>query len=134
MITSIDDPTQAELVKELSHGKVAEINDVQKTIFHRGNDGRVRHLCGPRINSIIARPKINYMMHSLDSKDVIDSLEHGPVRMKYRVVPPYLVYGKTGHLEGSVCRRKGKDQIGFNLNRQLKSCQRIVTHQTRKHR
>ena len=36
--------------------------------LHRGNDGHVRQLCGSRINSVISRPKINEVLHALDSR------------------------------------------------------------------
>ena len=75
--TSIDDATQSELVKELRNGKVAENNDVHAAIFHLGKDDRVRHLCGPRINSLINRPTINSVVHALHSRNVIDKLMHG---------------------------------------------------------
>lgn len=81
-------------------------------MFHRGKDDHVRQLCGPRINSVINRPKVNYMVHALDSRDVIDTLMHG------RIARPDLDNKKTGRWGG--------------FNQQLKSYQLIDLHQRRK--
>ena len=81
-------------------------------IFHRGKDDRVRQLCGPRINSVINRPKINCVVHALHSRDMINKLMHGCI------VRTDLDYKIPGRWEG--------------LNQQLKSHKLIDLQQRRR--
>ena len=55
-----DNSIKAESVNESSLENVVENNAMHAARFRRGNDGRVRQLCGPRINFVTAdqRPVI----------------------------------------------------------------------------
>ena len=94
MAPSIVNAIEAKPVKERSHERITENNVMHAVRLHRGNDGHVRQLCGPRINSIVSRSKINEVLHALDSRrrDV-----HGHVR----IVRPDLDYKKNMAWGGS---------------------------------
>ena len=49
MTPLIDNPTEPESFNESSHEKVAQNNVKHATKLCRGNDGRVRQFCGPKI-------------------------------------------------------------------------------------
>ena len=126
MAPSIVNAIEAKPVKERSHERITKNNVMHAVRLHRGNDGHVRQLCGPRINSVISRPKINEVLHALDSRrrDV-----HGPVR----IVRPDLDYKKNMTWGGSSWGSMARDQACFDFKQQLKSCQLIDMHQRRKH-
>jgi hypothetical protein len=48
--------------KKSSDEKVVENNVVRPVRCHRENDGRVRQLCGPKINFVIGRLEFNYVV------------------------------------------------------------------------
>ena len=58
MAPSIVDVKDVEPVKKSSHGKVVENNIVHAAEFHRGKDGVLRQLCGPRIALVFERHKV----------------------------------------------------------------------------
>ena len=51
----IDNSTKVEPFDESRHEKVAENNAKHMTRLCRGNDGRVRQLCGPKIASVFGK-------------------------------------------------------------------------------
>ena len=122
----IDNSTKAEPFDESRHEKVAENNAKHATRLCRGNDGRVRQLCGPRINFVTGRPAANYMMRALDTRECIGKLVHSPKRMEPIGVRSDLIEEKTERK--SRTHKMPRDHISFQSKRKLEQHQFILAH------
>ena len=104
MTSSIVNSIEAKPVKQRGHKNVTKTNAMQAVRFHRGKDGHVRELCGPRINLAISRPETNYMTHALEPGDVIGTLVQRPIRMESKGVQLCLIKEKREENVGDRCR------------------------------
>lgn len=126
-----DNSIIAEPLYESSLENIVENNAMHAARFRRGNDGRVRQICGPRINFVTGRPAANYMMRALDSRDGIDKLVYCPKRMESRGARSGLIKEKTEkshvHIKCQeiilVSKLKG-NQNGINLFRRTRKYKR----------
>ena len=59
MTTLINNPTEPEPFNVSSHEKVAQNNVKHATKLCRGNDGRVRQFCGPKIAPVFEKELVH---------------------------------------------------------------------------
>ena len=83
--------TKVEPVKESDHEKVVKNNAIHAARFHRGDDGQVRQLCGPRISSLMGRSKTSCTTCLLNSGGIFGRSVYGRGHMESKTVRACLI-------------------------------------------